>query len=309
MATTPDYPILGPPRISTLGFAEILRSNRSPAASEALSCYQAALGQGVDPAVMLAVFRKESTFGRFGYANRNRSWGNIRESSGAFRAYSSWTAGAADCARLLAVYGRNQIRPGRNTSTVQTFPYVWAPAADGNAPDRYGDQLASWITEWQRRYPASGSGAGLAPAPTPGGSTSPSSNGLVGPDGTAGNPSIAAWLNVPASAPFDGALLARMVEWVIANRPGQTARAEAIRVEAAWRPFTTRGLTAGQVASPYGGDGRPWNYSTDPITAVADAIGALPGAIPGLVVNGALLVVVLGLGWSGLRDLLGGGDG
>ena len=165
MSTTPDYPVLGPPRISAAGFAEVLRAAGSPASSEAAAAYGAALTYGVDPAVLLAIFRKESTFGRFGRAASTRSWGNIRNSDGSFRAYSSWTAGAHDTARLLAIYGRDQIRPGRQTNTVQTLPYVWAPSADGNAPDAYGDQLASWITDWQRRYSAVGSGIVTASAP------------------------------------------------------------------------------------------------------------------------------------------------
>ena len=44
-------------------------------------------------------------------------------------------------ARLLAVYGRNAIRPGRKTSTARTFPFVWAPSADGNRPARYGQAI------------------------------------------------------------------------------------------------------------------------------------------------------------------------
>jgi len=159
MATTPDYTILHAPRMTSAGFAAVLRAASSPAAPEAAACYKVFVEHGVDPAVGLAVFRKESTYGRFGRANANRSWGNLRGGrtypldSGGFRRYPTWLAGAADAARLLAIYGHNQIRPGTNTSTVQTFPYVWAPAADGNAPDTYGDQLAAWIGQWSRSYP------------------------------------------------------------------------------------------------------------------------------------------------------------
>jgi len=159
MATTPDYTILNAPRITAAGFAAILRVATSPAAGEAAACYKAFAAAGVDPAVGLAIFRKESTFGRFGRAASNHSWGNLRGGKtypldgGGFRIYPSWTVGAADAARLLVIYGHNQIRPGTNTSTVQTFPYVWAPAADGNAPDLYGDSLANWIRGWSALYP------------------------------------------------------------------------------------------------------------------------------------------------------------
>lgn len=292
MGTTPDFPLIGPPRISTLGFTEVLRSNRSPAAPEALYAYRAALDQGVDPAVLLAVFRKESTFGRFGKANRNRSWGNIRDpQTGAFRAYSSWTDGARDAARLLAVYGRNQIRPGRNTSTVQTMPYVWAPAADGNGPDRYGDQLARWISEWQRRYPASGSGAGLRP-----------------PTGAPAG----------AEASSETAFMDLLRELGISTDPTHViTAAEAARIAAAGYPSRTDSVresiakfyTNKTVAEAMKGD-----EGFDPgaiVDDVAAAIAGLPGAIGGVaaqvVVNGALLIVVVGLGWAGLRDLLSGG--
>ncbi len=173
MATTPDYPILGPPRITAAGFADVLRGGGSPAAGEAAACYQAFIAAGVDPAVGLALFRKESTYGLFGRARSNRSWGNIRGGvgypldNGNFRIYPTWTLGAQDAARLLTVYGRNQIRPGRTTSTVQTFPFVWAPSSDGNAPDAYGDSLARWIGEWQRKNLPNGPGSFTPPSYTP----------------------------------------------------------------------------------------------------------------------------------------------
>ena len=163
MATTPDYPIIGPPRISLAGFGTVLREAGSPAAGEYVAEYGAFVGIGIDPAVGLAIFRKESTYGKFGRARNNRSWGNIRggitypRDDKGFRIYPSWTIGATDAARLLRIYGTNSIRPGTKTSTVQTFPFVWAPSSDGNAPDAYGDSLARWIGEWSKKYPASGS--------------------------------------------------------------------------------------------------------------------------------------------------------
>jgi len=155
-----DFTILAAPRISRAGFAQVLEANHSPAAPEASSCYDAYVAAGVDPAVGLAMFRKESTFGKAGRAKTNRSWGNIRHGTKfptddkGFRMYPSWTAGAADTGRLLAIYGRNEIKKNVDTSTVQTFPFVWAPSADGNAPDKYGDALAGWIGEWSAAFPA-----------------------------------------------------------------------------------------------------------------------------------------------------------
>lgn len=148
-----DYAILAPPRIRAATFARILRDAGSPAAASAAASYAAIVAAGVDPALELAVFQHESTYGRAGIAKVNRSWGNLRRSPSyptvsGFVRYPTWQAGAADCARLLAVYGRNQIRPGTKTSTAQTFPFVWAPTADGNAPDRYGDAIVAAITRY-----------------------------------------------------------------------------------------------------------------------------------------------------------------
>jgi hypothetical protein len=163
VATTPDYAILAAPRISREGFIRVLTDARSPAASIAGEAWDAAVAAGVDPAVLLAVFRKESSYGKAGRAVRNRSWGNIKgqpADEAGFRVYPDWLTGAKDTIRLLGVYGRNAIRPGVKTDTVQTMPYVWAP---GPGADLYGDQLAQWVTEWARRYPTT---AGAQPTVT-----------------------------------------------------------------------------------------------------------------------------------------------
>ena len=162
-----DYSILSAPRISLGQFRNVLTAAHSPAAPEAAGMYSAALTYGVDPAVMLAVFQHESSFGKAGYANPNHSVGNLRTSpdypsngAGGFVDYPTWTAGAADAARLLSVYGANEIRPGTKTSSVLTMPYVWAPAADHNAPAAYGNALSRSIASW------SGSAGTKTPAPT-----------------------------------------------------------------------------------------------------------------------------------------------
>lgn len=147
MAT--DYTILAKPRISLERFAKVLRDAKSPAAGPAAACYAAAVREGVDPAVLLAVFEHESSFGTRGLAVVNKSFGNLRH-AGRFVRYATWPKGAADCARLLAIYGRNEIRPGTRTDTTQTFPFVWAPRADHNDPDAYGDAITRAIAAWIR---------------------------------------------------------------------------------------------------------------------------------------------------------------
>jgi hypothetical protein len=162
-----DFTILARPRIHEDTFRLILRRHRSPAASEAHRAYAAIVAHGVDPALALAVFQHESSFGRAGAAVPRRNWGNLRrspsfKSEGGFVRYPSWSDGAGDAARLLAIYGRNLIRPRRRTSTARTFPHVWAPSSDGNAPTRYGRAIVAamqgYIAEDQARHP------GAAPA-------------------------------------------------------------------------------------------------------------------------------------------------
>jgi hypothetical protein len=172
----PDYPVLAKPRMSRDGFVAVLAAHRSPAADEAGEIHDLFESHGVDPAVALAIFAKESTYGKAGRAVRNLSWGNLRSGSGApaididdgaFSIYPSWTAGAHGTAHLMVVYGENRIRPGRQTDTTKTLPYVWAPVTDNNAPDCYGDQVTAWVAAWAAQYPTDSTATGPGDPPSP----------------------------------------------------------------------------------------------------------------------------------------------
>lgn len=297
MAATPDYAILSPPRISAAGFAAVLRGGSSPAAAEADACYRAFVAAGVDPAVGLAIFRKESTYGRFGRANRNRSWGNIRGGStyplddGRFRIYPSWTAGAADAARLLVVYGTNRIRPGTKTSTVQTLPYVWAPSSDGNAPDAYGDSLARWIGEWAAKYPSSGgANADLV-------GEAVRFEDLIPPDLLA----LAKTDPAAAVAKFKAALVAAGISTDDSHRLTQD---EADRLAVALKWPKASQLATSIVGLIYQSLGLPNSFNPgftlQANQNVADAVAGIPAAIGAVltqvaVLAGLLLIVLLGL--------------
>lgn len=158
MTAAGDYPILGKPSIGLVAFGSVLRNASSPAAPEYIGIYNAAVQHGVDPAVLLAVFQHESSFGKAGAAAHTKNIGNLvytatsaamgAGKSGRWSSYSSWTQSAQDTSRLLAVYGHNAIRKGVTTSTVRTFPNVWAPSSDGNKPAAYGAALARSIAGW-----------------------------------------------------------------------------------------------------------------------------------------------------------------
>lgn len=145
-----DYTILAEPRISRQTFARVLANHQSPAAPVAAAAYSAITQHRVDPALALAMFQHESSFGRAGAAVSHHNWGNLRRSRGfttvgGFVKYEDWIDGAGDAARLLSVYGRNEIRPGRRTNTARTFPFVWAPSSDGNRPSMYGEAIVRGI--------------------------------------------------------------------------------------------------------------------------------------------------------------------
>jgi len=157
MAAT-DYTLKATPRISKDGFRAVLAANHSPAAPEADACYEAFVAHGIDPAVGLAIFRKESSFGKGGRAHTNRSWGNNRsgppKDDKGFTQYETWSGGAAGAAALLVHYADNTVRTGVKTDTVLTMPYVWAPAKDHNAPNAYGPALVKSIAGWAAKHPA-----------------------------------------------------------------------------------------------------------------------------------------------------------
>lgn len=155
-----DFAILASPTISLPAFGAVLRGAKSPAASEYIGIYNAAVSYGVDPSVLLAVFQHESNFGKAGVAVATKSIGNLRFTAGSasvgatkyttahngsFAAYTSYTQAATDASRLLAssLYGQS-----KGYSTVRTFPFRWAPAADHNAPAKYGASLAANIARW-----------------------------------------------------------------------------------------------------------------------------------------------------------------
>ena len=154
-----DYPLLAAPSISLAAFTSILQNAKSPAAGEATGIFNALVKYGVDPAVGLAIFQHESSFGKSGTATKTLSIGNSRyygdqglgitkyvtASNGSFAKYPSYTVAAEDLGRLLSssMYGKSA-----NYNTVRTFAAKYAPAADHNSPSGYGAAVANAIAKW-----------------------------------------------------------------------------------------------------------------------------------------------------------------
>lgn len=149
---------LAPPRVSRAGFCAILSAAASPAAGEGGACYDAFLSYGLDPAIALAFFRHESTYGTAGVARRTRNWGNLRKGQGheahtlaGWAWYRRWVDGARDWAALIA-----RAYVPRGWDTVEAAIPHYAPASDNNAPARYIAAVRADVARWAARSPADG---------------------------------------------------------------------------------------------------------------------------------------------------------
>ena len=97
--------VLGGPSLSADLINQVLASAGSPAAGTGQGLYDLSVQSGIDDAYALAVFEKESSFGRYGAGFEDHALGNIvcagyPTCNGRFRWYPSWEAGYA---RLLPV--------------------------------------------------------------------------------------------------------------------------------------------------------------------------------------------------------------
>ena len=170
MAT--DYPLVGPPSITVGQFASVLATAHSPAAPEAASMYAAITRQGIDPAVVLAIMQHESNFGRAGIAvGRQNGFGSRyyagipgATNRGGWASFTSWTAGAAYTASLLA---GSRYAGSSNANTARTFPTVYAPSSDGNNPSSYGATIVNTINRWKGMPAVAAPKAAAKPAAKP----------------------------------------------------------------------------------------------------------------------------------------------
>jgi hypothetical protein len=138
------------PRISAGQFARVLLRAGSPAAEQAETLYGICVDYGLDPAIALAFFAHESTYGKFGVARRSLNWGNLRRGArayahlGGFAYYHDWADSLRDwCELILGRY------VGRGLATVERAIPVYAPSSDGNAPARYVAFIRRVVAAWE----------------------------------------------------------------------------------------------------------------------------------------------------------------
>lgn len=163
-----DYTLIAPPRISRAAFQRVLTLAASPAASAAHACYDVCLRSGVDPAIALAFFHKESSYGKAGAARATLNWGNLRASQGraykvdlvpgskgSFAYYHSWQVSIADFCDLLNTYDKRGAgrQKGTRLQTVRAALVEYAPSDDGNDPNGYAATVIRLVSQWSDMAP------------------------------------------------------------------------------------------------------------------------------------------------------------
>lgn len=134
---------------------KVLRDANSPTLRDepdfAAYIYKRSFFYHIDPAYLLAFFKKESAYGTAGAPVYTKNIGNIRctagyQCSGPWRKYDSWKASADDWFALIA---DNYIKDGLDTVT--KIVRVYAPSSDGNNTGQYTWQINSVVADYRDR--------------------------------------------------------------------------------------------------------------------------------------------------------------
>jgi hypothetical protein len=124
--------VVGGPSLSPDFINQTLASASSPAAGTGQALYDLSMQYHIDDAYALAVFQKESSFGKYGAGFENHALGNIvcagyPTCNGRFRWYASWQDGYQDFYQLIS---REYV--ARGLSTVETITPVYAPSSEND---------------------------------------------------------------------------------------------------------------------------------------------------------------------------------
>jgi hypothetical protein len=160
-----DYPIQGDPTITQARFRDVLAATpRSPVTDQADQAYAICRQFGVNPAVALAFFIKESTKGTDGIAVQTLNWGNlirpwdpnratgqtIRAFGHDFPVYKSWLDGLADYCDLIT--SERGPFAGEKRNTVRSLIPRYAPPSENNT-GLYIQQTITRIASWIESAP------------------------------------------------------------------------------------------------------------------------------------------------------------
>jgi len=122
--------VVGGPSLSPDFINQTLASAGSPAAGTGQALSDLSSQYHIDDAYALAVFEKESSFGKYGAGFEDHALGNIvcagyPTCNGRFRSYSSWEVGYEDFYLLIR---REYVAHGLDT--VETITPVYAPSSE-----------------------------------------------------------------------------------------------------------------------------------------------------------------------------------
>lgn len=144
-----------PPDMTFADHWAVLREASSPVSEgEARAVYDYCVQRGLSVAFLTAMFKKESTFGRFGSAATTHSYGNTRPPSygvphlyvtdRTFSAYANWADGGISTVARLFDHPAYQ-----GKDTIEAIIPVWAPPVE-NATDRYITQVIADFEKWSQ---------------------------------------------------------------------------------------------------------------------------------------------------------------
>ena len=169
--------IVHPPRISRPGFCHILEAAHSPAAVVGGACYDLIMDYDLDPAIALAMFQHESSYGTAGAAVNTRNWGNVRPPRNGWLQATGLTDGQNGSWLLFRprpgeMAGGEWLRSCEIWCILVSELYVkkwglvtiaaaierYAPRPDGNNPNAYTAAVVRSVELWAREYPPRPSG-------------------------------------------------------------------------------------------------------------------------------------------------------
>lgn len=146
-----DTTIKGPPTISAQEIDAVLASHGSPAAGQGEEIFQRCTAAGIDPAVALAFFACESTFGTAGVAVDTHSWGNIKRTDGdGYVTYPNFVEGLQGWLDLMNnLYVQPTSEGGFGVTTAAEAIPIYAPSFE-NDTQNYINNVTELVTQWRQ---------------------------------------------------------------------------------------------------------------------------------------------------------------
>lgn len=146
-----DTTIKGPPTISPQEIDAVLASHDSPAAGQGEEIFQRCTAAGIDPAVALAFFACESTFGTAGVAVDTHSWGNIKSTDGdGYVTYPNFMEGLQGWLDLMNnLYVQPESAGGFGVTTAAEAIPIYAPSFE-NDTQNYIKKVTELVTQWRQ---------------------------------------------------------------------------------------------------------------------------------------------------------------